>query len=132
MLARQGARGGETRSSFRASRRPRAHHAVVSRQAPHRGTSGGLGALRRCRVTERGSRRTHAIGTPLRTYSHLSEARKVPDDYDLSTTALHYYVKRGFEVKTPIQDWYAKYQAGSPLRCSNWDLFADPARTTYT
>lgn len=68
----------------------------------------------------------------LRTYSHLAPNRKVPDDYDLTTTRLHYYVGRGFEVKTPIDEWYAKYQTGSALVCSDWDRFADPARTTYT
>lgn len=68
----------------------------------------------------------------LRTYSHLAPNRRVPDDYDITTTRLHYYVGRGFEVKTPIDEWYVKYQAGSPLVCSDWDRFADPARTTYT
>lgn len=76
-------------------------------------------------------RRRYDAAAQLRTYSHLTTARKVPDDYDLTTSRLHYYVDRGFAVRTPIGDWYERYQSGSPLRCSDWDLFMDPARTTY-
>jgi hypothetical protein len=68
----------------------------------------------------------------LRTYSHLAQNRKVPDDYDLTTTRLHYYVGRGFEVNTPIAAWYAANQSASRLRAADWDRFADPARTTYS
>src|SRR6266540_924293 len=67
----------------------------------------------------------------LKTYSHLSRERRMPSEYELVTTNLLYYVGRGFEVTTPVQDWYAKHQTGSPLTLSDWERFVDPRETTY-
>lgn len=67
-----------------------------------------------------------------RTYSHLEALRKVPDDYDIATSRLLYYVDRGFSVKATTSAWYAKYQRGACLTCPDWDAFADPRRTTYS
>jgi toluene monooxygenase system protein E len=55
----------------------------------------------------------------------------MPSEYEIVTTDLLYYVGRGFEVTTPISDWYAKYQSGSALVASDWERFADPRETTY-
>jgi toluene monooxygenase system protein E len=68
----------------------------------------------------------------LKTYGHLLAQHRQPSDYDLATTALLYYVTRGFEVQVPAQAWYDRYQSGSPLTCSDWERFADPRSTTYT
>ncbi len=69
----------------------------------------------------------------MKTYSHLEGSRRVPSEYDVVTSRLHYYVSRkGFEVKTPLAAWYERYQAGSPLRCADWERFRDPRETTYT
>jgi toluene monooxygenase system protein E len=69
----------------------------------------------------------------LRTYSHLADARRVPSEYDVATSGLLYYPgKGGFEVQTPLAEWYRTYQQGSPLRCRDWERFRDPRETTYT
>jgi toluene monooxygenase system protein E len=67
----------------------------------------------------------------LKTYSHLSGERRMPSEYELVTTDLLYYVGRGFEVKTPLADWYSRYQSGSALVANQWDRFVDPRETTY-
>ncbi len=67
-----------------------------------------------------------------RTYWHLSNLGRKPDDYDIATTRLLYYPARGFEVRTPIAQWYERYQQGCPLQLDDWDSFRDPRATTYT
>ena len=69
---------------------------------------------------------------PRKTYSHLAGARRMPTEYEIVTSKLHYYVDRGFEVEVPLASWYRRYQGGSPLQCSDWDRFVDPRKTTYT
>ena len=70
--------------------------------------------------------------TRRRTYWHLSDLGRRPTEYDIATSRLHYWAARGFEVKVPLDEWYARYQRGSPLRCTDWDQFRDPRETTYT
>lgn len=67
----------------------------------------------------------------IRTYSHLEHLGRKPSDYDIATSELLYYPSRGFEVRTPADDWYARHQLGSPLRSTRWDEFRDPRETTY-
>ena len=69
--------------------------------------------------------------TARRTYWHLEQARKKPSAYEIASSRLLYYPERGFEVQAPLAAWYAQYQHGSPLRCRDWDTFADPRQTTY-
>lgn len=66
-----------------------------------------------------------------RTYSHLQHLRRVPTEYEIASSRLLYYPGRGFEVASPGAEWIARYQAESPLRCEDWDGFADPRSTTY-
>jgi toluene monooxygenase system protein E len=56
----------------------------------------------------------------------------MPSEYELVTTDLLYYPRRGFEVATPLAQWYARHQASSPLVVDDWERFADPRRTTYS
>src|ERR1051326_1098971 len=67
-----------------------------------------------------------------RTYWHLEDAKKKPTEYDIVTSKLLFYPERGFEVDTPIADWYAKFQKGTKLVAKDWDAFRDPRETTYT
>lgn len=67
-----------------------------------------------------------------RTYSHLAGQRRVPSEYELVSTDLLYYTKRGFELNVPVSAWYERYQRGCALRCADWDQFRDPRETTYT
>jgi hypothetical protein len=68
----------------------------------------------------------------LKTYSHLAENKMIPSEYEIATTKLHYYPDRGFEVKMPLESWYAKYQTESHFSSKNWERFADPRHTTYS
>lgn len=68
----------------------------------------------------------------LKTYSHLSKQKKIPNEYELVTSKMLYYVEKGgFEVTTPISDWYEQYQKNSPIRATTLDQFNDPQQTTY-
>jgi toluene monooxygenase system protein E len=55
----------------------------------------------------------------------------MPTEYELVTTGLLYYVGRGFEVTTPLGEWYAKHQTRSLLIGDDWERFVDPRETTY-
>lgn len=69
----------------------------------------------------------------LKTYSHLAAARRMPSTYEVATSELLYYRRRGgFEVDVPVRRWYELHQDGSPLRCGDWERFRDPRETTYT
>lgn len=73
----------------------------------------------------------------LRTFSHLAGARRVPGDYAVVTSKLLFTdPARPAEVETPVEEWYARYQRGSPFRLNegeaDWDCFADPRATTYS
>lgn len=68
----------------------------------------------------------------LKTYSHLLDKRRMPTEYELVSSRLHYYVGRGFEVEVPMAPWYRQYQTDSPLRCGDWEQFSDPRQTTYS
>lgn len=67
-----------------------------------------------------------------KTYWHLLDLKRMPSEYEISTSRLHYYTEKGFEVAHPLKKWYEKYQKGSPFTCSNWERFYDPRETTYT
>jgi hypothetical protein len=82
-------------------------------------------------MSDAGSGSQRKSGSRLKTYSHLERDRRLPNEYELVTSRLLYYTERGFEVKTPLDAWYEKYQRGSLLRASDWERFADPRETTY-
>jgi toluene monooxygenase system protein E len=67
----------------------------------------------------------------LKTYSHLAGARRMPTEYEVTSTRLLWYAERGFEVKTPLDAWYQRYQRESPLTVPDWERFCDPRHTTY-
>jgi toluene monooxygenase system protein E len=67
-----------------------------------------------------------------RTYWHLRDLGRKPNDYDIATTKLLYYPGRGgLEVKTPAGAWMLARQAACPLKIDDWDRFRDPRETTY-
>jgi toluene monooxygenase system protein E len=66
-----------------------------------------------------------------RTFWHLEGKRRVPSAYELKSSKLLYYPGRGFEVPTPVSEWFARYQAGSPLVLDGLERFRDPRETTY-
>ncbi|HTQ07828.1 MAG TPA: hypothetical protein VMI54_28435 [Polyangiaceae bacterium] len=66
-----------------------------------------------------------------RTYWHLEAQKRVPSAYDIGSSRLLYYPERGFEVETPVAEWYRRHQAGSPLGLTSVGRFRDPRETTY-
>ena len=72
--------------------------------------------------------------TKARTYWHLQSLGRKPSVYEIATSRLHYYPARGFEIGTPADDWYRRYQRESPLHLDDvcdWEEFSDPRETTY-
>lgn len=68
---------------------------------------------------------------PRKTYSHLADRQRMPTEYELVSTGLLGYTRRGFEVNVPIAAWYEQHQSRSPLTCRDWERFRDPRETTY-
>lgn len=69
----------------------------------------------------------------LKTYSHLADQKRIPSEYELSSSNMLYYLaKGGFEVYTPISDWYTRYQKNSLIKAEGLDAFVDFLQTTYT
>ncbi|HEV7579969.1 MAG TPA: toluene hydroxylase [Mycobacterium sp.] len=68
-----------------------------------------------------------------KTYSRLATGRRVPREYELVSSDLHYNYPLAFELgaSNPVVAWYYKHREGSALRADNWEPFADPRRTTY-
>jgi toluene monooxygenase system protein E len=68
-----------------------------------------------------------------KTYTRLATGRRIPTEYELVSTDLHYNYPRRFELPAgnPVVDWYYRYREGSPLQARDWDQFADPRSTTY-
>jgi toluene monooxygenase system protein E len=68
-----------------------------------------------------------------KTYTRLATGRRIPTEYELMSTDLHYNHPRSFELPAgnPVVDWYYRYREGSALQARDWDQFADPRSTTY-
>src|ERR1700734_3119968 len=68
-----------------------------------------------------------------KTYTRLAAGRRVPLEYELVSTDLHYNHPMRFELPAanPVVAWYYRYREGSALRARDWERFADPRRTTY-
>src|SRR5579859_6128874 len=68
-----------------------------------------------------------------KTYTRLAAGRRVPPEYELVSTDLHYNHPMRFELTAgnPVVAWYYRYREGSPLQARNWEQFSDPRRTTY-
>ena len=70
---------------------------------------------------------------PRKTYSRLASGRRIPTEYELVSSDLHYNYPRRFEIggENAVIDWYYRYREGSQLRATDWENFSDPRRTTY-
>src|ERR1700760_4041640 len=68
-----------------------------------------------------------------KTYTRLAAGRRIPLEYELVSTDLHYNHPMRFELSdaNPVVAWYYRYREGSPLQAHNWEQFSDPRRTTY-
>ena len=68
-----------------------------------------------------------------KTYTRLAVGRRVPLEYELVSTDLHYNHPLRFELPAgnPVVAWYYRHREGSALQARSWEQFADPRRTTY-
>src|SRR6201997_1131939 len=68
-----------------------------------------------------------------KTYTRLASGRRIPTEYALVSTDLHYNHPRRFELTAanPVVAWYYRYREGSALQARDWERFSDPRRTTY-
>jgi toluene monooxygenase system protein E len=66
-----------------------------------------------------------------RTYWHLESLGRKPTDYEIVSSKLLYYPRRGIEVLTPVAQRMQEDQAAIGLRCTDFDRFSDPRQTTY-
>ena len=78
---------------------------------------------------------TTPLGRPpgRKTYTRLAAGRRVPAEYELVSSDLHYNYPMRFELPAanPVVAWYYRYREGSALRARDWERFSDPRRTTY-
>lgn len=72
---------------------------------------------------------------PLKTWSHLSGARKKPSEYEIVSKNLHFHMNdqgQPFHFPdVPMSKWYIKNRNKSPLKHDNWDAFNDPDKIVY-
>jgi toluene monooxygenase system protein E len=68
-----------------------------------------------------------------KTYTRLAVGRRIPLEYELVSTDLHYNHPLRFELPAgnPVVAWYYRHREGSALQARSWEQFADPRRTTY-
>jgi toluene monooxygenase system protein E len=78
---------------------------------------------------------TTPLGRPpgRKTYTRLTAGRRIPAEYELLSTDLHYNYPLRFELpaSNPVVAWYYRYREGSALQARDWERFSDPRRTTY-
>ncbi|HKU39015.1 MAG TPA: hypothetical protein VJR89_12730 [Polyangiales bacterium] len=65
-----------------------------------------------------------------KTYWHLLAARRMPTQYELTSSQLLYHARFGNAVRTPVSDFHAQHRARFDV--PDWEAFRDPAETTYT
>jgi toluene monooxygenase system protein E len=68
-----------------------------------------------------------------KTYTRLAAGRRVPLEYELVSSDLHYNHPQRFELSAanPVVAWYYRHREGSALQAGDWARFADPRRTIY-
>jgi toluene monooxygenase system protein E len=67
-----------------------------------------------------------------KTYSRIEQGRRIPSEYEIVSTNLHYNYPHRFEMSgNALIDWYERHREGSAFSAQDWEAFADPRRTTY-
>lgn len=67
----------------------------------------------------------------LKTYAHLSRENRMPSDYEVVSSQLHYHTHQGLEVRIPFAQWYEMHHGPAGFQCPDWEAFLDPRQTTY-
>ncbi|HEX2677795.1 MAG TPA: hypothetical protein VHM19_14180 [Polyangiales bacterium] len=68
---------------------------------------------------------------PRKTYWHLTNLQKRPDEYDIGTANLLHDDGRVFETDVPVLPWYREHARESFLYKEKLEQFEDPRRVTY-
>lgn len=73
---------------------------------------------------------------PLKTWSHLSNRRKKPSEYEIVSVNLHTTTRDAsapFELdpNIPIAQWYKTHRNESPLKHADWNAYRDPSEMIY-
>lgn len=73
---------------------------------------------------------------PLKTWGHLTGARRKPSEYEIVSTNLHYTTDNQdapFELDPnfDIALWFKKYRNESSIKHPDWDSFRDPDEIVY-
>jgi toluene monooxygenase system protein E len=67
-----------------------------------------------------------------KTYTRLATGRRLPPEYEVVSSDLHYNYPDRFELDdNSVARWYQRHREGSTLHCDDWEAFNDPRRTTY-
>jgi toluene monooxygenase system protein E len=72
-----------------------------------------------------------------RTWSQLSDLRRMPSDYEIVTHDANYTARKGRSAaleqnsSSPMNLWYLTYRDKSPLELEDWTTFRDPDQLTY-
>ena len=68
-----------------------------------------------------------------KTYSRMTSGRRVPTEYEIVSSDLHYNYPNRFELggDNDVIEWYRRHREGSIFSAGDWELFSDPRRTTY-
>jgi toluene monooxygenase system protein E len=68
-----------------------------------------------------------------KTYSRLEKGRRIPTEYEVVSSDLHYHYPHRFELgpTNPVVGWYYKHREGSAFTATDWEAFSDPRATTY-
>jgi len=68
-----------------------------------------------------------------KTYTRLAAGRRMPTEYEVVSSDLHYHYPNRFELgdDNPVVAWYYRYREGSALQTDGWEAFSDPRRTIY-
>ena len=64
-----------------------------------------------------------------KTYWHLLAARRVPSEYELTSSQLLYHPRLGVSVQTPVAAFHAQHAC--KFQVADWEAFQDPAALTY-
>jgi toluene monooxygenase system protein E len=67
----------------------------------------------------------------LKTYSHLSGARRIPSAYEVGSSRLAWHVERGLQIDVPFAAWFERYGRRSSFGLGDPEAFVDPRHTTY-
>jgi len=77
------------------------------------------------------------VASRLRTWSAFGDIKRRPSEYEITTHAMHYSMRKGRDAPyeaspvAPMNMWFSTYRDESPLQADDWEGFRDPDQYTY-